>query len=597
MIFVALVVAAWAVLHGTLFLVTDTSPRHGRLTDTDSYMRLVRVTELAESGGWYDTTIDRSNAPYGDELHWTRPFDVMVIAVAAPLVPLVGLKDALFWSGAAICPLIHLAALFALGWAVAPLFSRFSPLLVAAFMVQPALIGAFQPGKLDHHALQILLFILIIGFGLRAMRDNDVRAAAAAGVVAGLGIWVSVEILIPLGALVAVMGVRWIADRQSGAATGLGLSAATTAMLIVALAIERPPSDWASTELDRVSAAHLLAVAVLTAGWLGIYLADRRTNWATTVARRTAIAATAALVSVAFVVAVAPHALRGPEADIDPAIRPIWLSKVQEMQPLVPGSLAEIGPLLLLAGQAIVAVPVAIIILRRMRSHPQFAAWALFALLLVGYLALALQHARASTFLAVPASVVMVQGLLMLREGLERLSFKRLRGVTWGGATVASVAGFLVLGGVVTAASLEEDGPTSERCYIDDIAPVLGDPAGLGARPVTIGAGIDFGPQILHMTPHSVLAGPYHRNADGILDLHTLFTSPGAEPLQIVRERNVELLLVCPSPSERALYADPEPVPGSLYQQLVDGDPPPWVEPVELPEPLQTRFLLYRVMP
>lgn len=45
---------------------------------TDPFMRLVRVEELHENGSWYDSTIDRSNAPYGDELHWTRPLDLIL---------------------------------------------------------------------------------------------------------------------------------------------------------------------------------------------------------------------------------------------------------------------------------------------------------------------------------------------------------------------------------------------------------------------------------------------------------------------------------------------------------------------------------------
>lgn len=40
------------------------------LTDTDTYMRLVRVEQLAETGNWYNSVIERSNYPDGDELHW-----------------------------------------------------------------------------------------------------------------------------------------------------------------------------------------------------------------------------------------------------------------------------------------------------------------------------------------------------------------------------------------------------------------------------------------------------------------------------------------------------------------------------------------------
>ncbi len=51
----------------------------GGLLDSDSYMRLVRVDLLYQTGAWYDGNIPRSNAPYGDILHWTRLFDAVLL--------------------------------------------------------------------------------------------------------------------------------------------------------------------------------------------------------------------------------------------------------------------------------------------------------------------------------------------------------------------------------------------------------------------------------------------------------------------------------------------------------------------------------------
>lgn len=596
LLLVLLVTAAWALLQGVFLLASDTSPLHGRLTDTDSYMRLVRVTELVDEGDWYDITVDRGNAPYGDELHWTRPLDVLVIAAAAPLAPFVDRDDALFWGGAALCPLLLLAALFALAWAAAPLVGPFSPLLIAAFLVNPALMGVFQPGRLDHHALQILLFVVIIGFGVRAVREASLRPAIAAGAVGAVGVWVSIEMLIPLAALVAVLGLQWIGGRRQAAGAGLALAAASVGTLAVALAIERTPSDWSSTDLDRLSSVHVAMLAALAFGWLAICVADRRPRLAGSPLRRSVSAAGAAGATVVLLAVIAPRAFLGPDADIDPALRPIWLDKVVEMRPLLPSSPSGIGPLLLFAGQALLAVPTAVVVLYRHRAGPLLAAWAFVALLLAGYLVLTLQHARTAAFLAVPAIIFLVEGLLQLRRWLERLDSARLRAAAWAGASVGVVVGFLVLGGAVTAAAIEPDkGLPSEPCYVDQVAPFLSDPSGLGARQSTIAAYIDLGPQILHFTRHAVLAGPYHRNATGILDLHTLFTATDARPRAIVEERGIDLVLLCASDGERAFFADPEPVPGSLYDQLLANAPPPWLDRVDLPEPAASRFILYRV--
>lgn len=43
----------------------QTGISEAELVDTDAYMRLVRVEQLAETGDWYDSVIHRSNYPYG----------------------------------------------------------------------------------------------------------------------------------------------------------------------------------------------------------------------------------------------------------------------------------------------------------------------------------------------------------------------------------------------------------------------------------------------------------------------------------------------------------------------------------------------------
>jgi len=59
--------------------------------------------------------------------------------------------------------------------------------------------------------------------------------------------------------------------------------------------------------------------------------------------------------------------------------------------------------------------------------------------------------------------------------------------------------------------------------------------------------------------------------------------------------RGIELVLLCPSPREQLLYAS-EAEGATLYERLIDGRTPGWLEPVALPERLAARFRLYRVL-
>jgi len=88
--------------------------RRGDLADSDCYMRLVRVRQLWTTGRWYDSTIPRSNVPYGEELHWTRPLDLLLLLGAAPASLVVGFNEALFGWGVAVSPLLLLATLLTL---------------------------------------------------------------------------------------------------------------------------------------------------------------------------------------------------------------------------------------------------------------------------------------------------------------------------------------------------------------------------------------------------------------------------------------------------------------------------------------------------
>ena len=71
----------------------------GELADTDCYTRLNRVVQLHETGKWYDPNSPRSNAPFGENLHWTRPLDVLLLTGAWLATPLADFKTACFGGG------------------------------------------------------------------------------------------------------------------------------------------------------------------------------------------------------------------------------------------------------------------------------------------------------------------------------------------------------------------------------------------------------------------------------------------------------------------------------------------------------------------
>ncbi len=182
-------------LQGGLVVSNALPVLDGQLLGTDAYMRLVLVTQLYEKGAWFDGGVARSNAPYGEVLHWTRPLDVLLLAGAWALKPFFGFKGGLYWSGALVSPILWALTCLAFAWASAPFFARDRrPLAMIAFVVQPGVIAYSLAGRADHHMLILLIFVVSLGLTARLLlRPYRAGLAIAAGAAAGLGIWVSVE--------------------------------------------------------------------------------------------------------------------------------------------------------------------------------------------------------------------------------------------------------------------------------------------------------------------------------------------------------------------------------------------------------------------
>jgi asparagine N-glycosylation enzyme membrane subunit Stt3 len=590
---VVLLVCAWAAVHVVAANTVSDSVFDGGLLGTDSYMRLVRVDELVDGGGWYDSTIERSNAPYGDELHWTRPFDVLLLSVAGPLTPFVGFDNALFVAGAAISPLLQLAMMVVLVWAVAPLVGRArAPMAAIVLLVQPAVLGHTVAGQADHHSLQLLLLALTLGLLLRALQEPERhRSAAWAGVAAGLGIWVSTEATLLAGIVGVALAGAWIVAPEGRARAFGWFGGGLAATMAVAIAVERVPADWFAVEYDKVSLPHLAAGLAVLAVAAGFTLGERRVEG---VLGRLGVAAGVGAVGGGALLAVFPGLLEGPQAAVNPAIEPIWLDHVRELQPLWPSDGESLGTFLLYLGAGLVCLPLAAVRAWRCWQRGEaFLGWAAVAVLLGVYFTLSLMALRFASFAGVLVAVVSAEAIGLVRDWLGRVPGSIWRKAAWIGATLTLSVGFTVGGGVVAAANVDPAtvnassvlGCSREAYAALDAASEPGD---------VVFAHINLGPEILYRTHASVVAGPYHRNDDGILDLHAFFASADEGVSRgIAEERGGRFVLFCELGTTTDLYAA-EPPAMSLHDLLRDDRAPSWLTLVARGDG-ETPFRLYEI--
>jgi len=587
-----------------LFMVRADSPiRKEALWGTDGYMRLVRVENLARTGEWFNGTIARANTPYGDTLHWTRPMDVVLLAGAAPLIPILGLKPALYWWGAFVGPVLHWLTLFALLWAARPLFKNDGLVYLGVVsLAQPVILSYYAVGRPDHHSLIGLLFVVFLGFGLRLIIEPGTqRNATYGGIIAALGVWVSVEFLLPLAIFLTAMGIAWIALRETYAKAGATFCTRLTLALFVALAIERAGGAPTLLEFDRLSFVHVYLMALLAVFFLLAAAIEARTGLAATPVRRVALSAVGGGLVVAVLARFFPDFFAGPFANVDPRVISVWFNDTSEVRPLLnpQNPLKSLREAFFHLGPVLLGGPFLWLLWRR-EAGPARRGWALIALALAVFVPMALYQARWSTYaeflFVLPYAALVIAILDQLdRGGLPATRNAQMARAAARGAVVAGMATlFLLLAVLVYKA--EDHGPKGPGCRLSDMAALMGTEPALAMPPKRIMSLVYYGPEIIYRSRHSVVGTPYQRNRTGILDTVNFFSDTGGETASgIARQRGLDQVMICLHAGEGKWYRTKDGEPDSLYEKLSANDPPAWLSAVTLPDRLSGAFRLYAV--
>jgi hypothetical protein len=103
---------------------------------------------------------------------------------------------------------------------------------------------------------------------------------------------------------------------------------------------------------------------------------------------------------------------------------------------------------------------------------------------------------------------------------------------------------------------------------------------------------VDLGPRLITVTHHDAITGPYHRNAQQIVDVMRAFRGTPENARATAERYRVDYLLICPMMSESTIYR--AEAANGFYDQLARGIVPAWLTPVELPR--DSPFKMWRVV-
>ena len=545
-----------ALLSPFLSLIGTPAFWHGDFFDADCFMRMERVLELIQNGAWYDAISHRTDAPFGEELHWTRPFDLLILPGAWPLSFLLGPKPALEWWGALISPLLLVPTLLVMQWGMAPTLGRRAIWgAVPFFLAQPQLLWVYIAGRPDHHSLLALCAAVVFAATWRLVSGTAfARHAAWAGAAAGLGLWVSVEGLVAAALGAGLLGLSWLSRGGTGRlriirAYLLGFAG----LLALALAVEYPPSGWLEARYVKLSVVHLLLAGGAAAMWSIIaHLArpdcglSRRLGWCVIGAF-----GPAALVGLVF-----PQFFQGPLV-LHSAVAQAWSPTVGEMSPLLP--VDRDMTMVLLAQLGLPLVACGFLLLRLYRNRDGDALAALVPTL--AYTVIGLLQNRWSSYAQLAAVFPLLtagrdlwQWPAVLRLGAAALP---LRGPALAGLYSLPLLVMLAISAVFPASpepTASATHSTHASCRWPELADLL-----RRDHPPTAAADILFthvfaGPEMMWRSGYRVVAAPYISNT-GIADSIRVFAAVDDEAARAVLiSRQVVLVLVCDHDGEAREY-------------------------------------------
>ena len=571
--------------------------RTGVFHDTDDAMRLAQVRDWLAGQSWFDMTATRFDAPQGVFMHWSRVVDVPLALLIRFFEVFTSPETAERLTRLTFPFMVHIgffAALIAVGRKL--MGPRATA--VVAFIGLFAMTTTFQflPGRIDHHAPQILLLMLIVYWTLDALDGGGSRAGFLAGSFAMLSLAISVENLPFIVAMAIVFGVAWIARgaAAAGALMGLGLALIVSNTLLFVATVG--PERYGHYELDAFSTAYWGAGVAIGLACLTLWAATAR---ARTIANRAIAAGVACVALIALLAFASPDVLRDPKSvldpfgGLDPLVRQIWLANVLEVQPLWRVSFTRPADFLPVALPMLAGLAAICFAIRADRERrPQWLAILAFGLIAIVTASWAVRAASSG------APILALGGawaVLRVANRAKHSEHYRLVApivaaapfvsITWAMALAAALPPKPATANAPSAQSSSQAAVDPDACFatanlraLDQLAP---------SKLLTL---IDYAGYILADTHHSIVSGGYHRaNHGNRLGIETFLAKPD-EARRFARETGARYLLVCEPSQEIDAYA--ALAPDGLAAAMAKGEIPDWLAPVQLKG---TRFRAYEI--
>lgn len=546
-------------------------PRLSRLLlpDPDDMMRLAQVRDWLAGQGVNDWTQYRMAPPLGAPMHWSRINDFGIAAIILAATPLIGQAHAEL-----VAILLYPALLFACAIFLSARIGRrlwgAEAALVAAVFTGLAYPGTtvFIPGRIDHHALQVVIIQLLV---LMLMRAGSARTGAVAGLLSGLSLVIGLETAPQVAVLVAVQAWFWLVrgeeerPRLSGFAAGLG---GATLFFMIFLR----PTFWSPALCDAftpAAASGMIAVAAALAALAAL------TPWLRDWRVRLAAGALLGGGALGGTLLAFPACINGPYGVMDPFLLRAFLPYIDEANSVFqqrPARIFAIGGLLGVASFVSIWMMVG-----ERRRWPELLPLAAVVIVSTLVMLVQVRGVYIGAPLAAPMLAVLVVGAR--KRTRERLPLVIAAWVAGSGMAYATLADQIEMRlPAARPSGATESGQIPKAqvlCSVGDAwAQVDRFPPGV------IMAGTNVAAYVIGATRHSTIGAGYHRNNAGNMAMYRFFLGTPDQARAIGRQWHADYVLFCPGDFDEIEVA--RTFPASLAAQLGSGRAPDWLEPLPL---------------
>lgn len=283
--------------------------RTGAFFDTDDAMRAVELRDFLAGQDWFDLTAHRLDPPNGVQMHWSRIVDVALAVFQKPFSLFLAPQQA-ERAMRLLFPFSLLAALLLLsGWLGGLLAGACARLIAICLVTLSApMFSQFAPGRIDHHAPQIVTLTASFALLLRGLDGARAASLGAAAALMALSLAISLEtpFFAPMaGALLWLFVVDGVAARAQLRWFAAGVLVAFPLFFVATVA----PSAHTHSACDAFSAPWLAGAIAASLGLMALAFAAPRL-----VSVRARVIAVAAVVATRLAVfaGIAPRMSGGP---------------------------------------------------------------------------------------------------------------------------------------------------------------------------------------------------------------------------------------------------------------------------------------------